>query len=234
MLSLVLPVYNEAPTIAASLRDWHATLSRLGVPFEIVVVDDGSRDDTAGAIAGVQADLPEIQVHRQANAGHGAALLAAYRASRGDVIAQIDGDDEIGTRWFDALWEARGADVFVIGRRDAAQRATVRRVISGVASLLVYVFTSRRVHDGNVPYRLIPRALLDAALGDMPPGLFAPNLALTVYAAATGWRIVEVPVVERARVQRDALGGMRLWRGAVRAARETVRYMRRARHQRRA
>jgi len=221
-LSLVVPVYNEAATIATSLQRWLAAFERARISAECVVVDDGSTDATAKVLAGVARAEPRVRVLRQPNAGHGAAVVTGYRAAVGAWVLQIDGDDEIGDTYFPALWAERTTRGLVLGRRAQGHRAPVRRLISALAAARVRWTSGAAVADANVPYRVLPRVLLLRFLEALPPGVVAPNLAMTLYAGTCGWEVREVPVVERVRdATRRPLGGARLWRTAVRAWRES-------------
>lgn len=227
LVSLVVPVHNEASTIGSSLAGWLAAFDRLGLGVECVVVDDGSVDTTPDVLAAVAAADPRLRVIRQAQAGHGAAVEAAYRAARGTWVVQIDGDDEIGVEYFEVLWAHRVEDGLVLGRRAPSTRAWVRRLISAGAAAYVRATTGARITDANVPYRLLPRRLLEQFLAALPAGTFAPNLVMTMYAGLNGWPVLEVPVVERARVTtRRSLGGARLWRAVFRTLQQSYRFVR--------
>lgn len=231
-LSLVVPAHNEAATIEATILEWLATLARAELRAEVVVVDDGSVDATPQILTALTNRHPALRVIRQPQAGHGAALAAAYRAARGDWVLQIDGDDEIGAAYFDAVWARRLSDGMVLGWRDPSTRAVVRRVITVAAARYVRFVSKAPIHDANVPFRLLPRALLQTFLEAVPPGTFAPNLAMSIFAGHQGWRIAEVPVVERARVQtRQALGGARLWKAVFRTLGQSVAFVRAVKRQ---
>ena len=221
-VSLVVPVYNERRTIAASLVEWLGALTTAGLRAECVVIDDGSTDGTGDVLQSLSDADPRVRVHRQANAGHGAALLAGYRRARGNWVVQIDGDDEIGVSAFPVLWAARSSTGMAIGRRAQGNRAPVRRVVSRAAAGWVRWTTGTAVSDVNVPFRVLPRTRLREFLAAAPDALVAPNLALTVLAGVRGWDLHEVPVVERPRIAtRRALGGTRLWMTVARATRES-------------
>ncbi len=226
-LSIVIPVHDEAPSIAPSIRSWHATLAAHGISAAIIVIDDGSTDGTGSIVEGL--GLDNVTVVRQANAGHGAAVLAGYRLASTPLVLQVDGDDEIGAAQFQALWAARSEAALVLGCREPTTRPVVRRVITTLAGLWLRVLTGRSVRDPNVPYRLVPRALLLSVLEAIPPQTFAPNLAMTLHALRHGWQVTSVPVVEQPRPQRRALGGLRLWQGVARAVRDTATSARRHR-----
>jgi glycosyltransferase involved in cell wall biosynthesis len=227
LVSLVVPVHNEAPTIGASVAAWLEAFDRMGISAECVVVDDGSVDATPDVLAAAAGADSRLRVIRQVQAGHGAAVTTAYRAARGTWVVQIDGDDEIGVEYFAPLWSQRADDGLVLGRRDPSTRAWVRRLISAGAAVYVRVTTGARIADANVPYRLLPRRLLQSFLDALPAGTFAPNLVMTMYAGLNGWPIREVPVVERTRVAtRRPLGGTRLWRAVFRTLQQSLRFVR--------
>ncbi len=224
-VTLVVPAYNERATIASSIAAWLDVLAAAGLTAHCVVVDDGSTDGTDAALAEVAGALPHVKVLRQANAGHGAALLRGYRAATGAWVLQVDGDDEIGPRHFGELWAQRTERGLVLGRRTHADRAFIRRCISRTAAAYVRLVSGARVHDANVPYRLLPRTLLVQFLASLPDGTVAPNLAMTIFAGLQGWEVREVAVVERPRVPtRRPLGGLRLWRTVLLAFSQSRRF----------
>lgn len=224
-VTLVVPAYNEQATIASSLAAWLDVLAASGLTADCIVVDDGSTDGTEAVLADVARDLPQVTVLRQANAGHGAALVRAYRAAKGGWVLQIDGDDEIGPGHFADLWSRKTPEGIVLGRRAHGARAFVRRCISRTAAAYVRLASGARVHDANVPYRLLPRTLLVQFLASLPDGTVAPNLAMTIFAGLQGWEVREVAVVERPRVPtRRPLGGLRLWRTVLLAFSQSRRF----------
>lgn len=92
-LSLVIPAYNEQENIPTLLSRVEASLLQIGRPFEVVIVDDGSSDQTPQLLAEAMARLPWLRVLRmQKNAGQSAAFEAGFEAARGEVIATIDAD----------------------------------------------------------------------------------------------------------------------------------------------
>lgn len=88
-VTVVMPAYNAEPFIAAAI---HSVIAQTWSDWELVVVDDGSTDDTKQILA--RFDDPRIRVHRQANAGEAAARNAALALARGEVVTFLDADDE--------------------------------------------------------------------------------------------------------------------------------------------
>ena len=92
-LSVVVPAYNEAARITPTLQRLHAYLSTQPLRYEIVVVDDGSTDNTIGVVTMLMASVPNLQLVRQSpNRGKGAAVRAGMLAARGQLRVMTDAD----------------------------------------------------------------------------------------------------------------------------------------------
>src|SRR4051812_33590463 len=92
-LSLVIPVYNEQENVPLLLQRVGGALAQLGQPFEVLIIDDGSTDQTPALLAEGQKTFPWLRVLRMAkNGGQSAAFHAGFNASRGQIVATIDGD----------------------------------------------------------------------------------------------------------------------------------------------
>src|SRR5437879_3702902 len=92
-LSLVIPAYNEQESVPTLLQRAEASLARIGKPFEVILIDDGSTDNTPRLLADAMKTRPWLRVLRmKKNGGQSAAFEAGFDAARGDVIATIDAD----------------------------------------------------------------------------------------------------------------------------------------------
>jgi dolichol-phosphate mannosyltransferase len=92
-LSLVIPCYNEQENVPTLLERVEASLSKIGRPFEVIIVDDGCTDDTPKLLADAMKAKPWLRVIRMAcNGGQSAAFETGFEAAQGDVIATIDAD----------------------------------------------------------------------------------------------------------------------------------------------
>jgi glycosyltransferase involved in cell wall biosynthesis len=92
-LTLVIPAYNEQENVPTLLSRVGATLQTIGKPFEVIIIDDGSTDQTPKLLAEGQKQYPWLRVMRmRKNAGQSAAFEAGFEAARGEVIATIDAD----------------------------------------------------------------------------------------------------------------------------------------------
>jgi dolichol-phosphate mannosyltransferase len=92
-LSLIIPAYNEQESVPTLLARVEVSLARIGKPFEVIVIDDGSSDDTPRLLYQAMQSRPWLRVLRmKANGGQSAAFEAGFEAARGDMIATIDAD----------------------------------------------------------------------------------------------------------------------------------------------
>jgi glycosyltransferase involved in cell wall biosynthesis len=229
-LSVVIPVFNEARTIADVVLGWASVLDGLELDYELLVYDDGSTDDTRRILGDLGSRIPRLTVRTHSNRGHGATVLRGYREALGEWVFQTDSDGEVPAGSFPDLWRERHAHDLVLGIRQHRQAAWDRRLVSWLSRLSLRVLFGARVGDANVPFRLVRRAQLRALMAELPGDLFAPNVALAGIAARARLRIGEVPVPYVGRSEgRSSLAGWRIWRAAATAFRQTLAVALRAR-----
>ena len=201
LLSVVVPAWNEAERIAQCLEQLSLRLEHLEP--EIIVVDDGSTDGTAGLCARWLAQRPALDAllvsipHR----GKGAAVHAGARASHGRVVAYIDADMDIGAEEIDHLLAERrrlDLDVVVGSKRRLAWRhigrPLGRRVLSVLFSRVVRLLFRLPVQDTQTGVKLFGGAWLRAIVRQTRVSGFLFDLELLAAANAAGLRIGEVPV----------------------------------------
>ena len=109
-LSLVLACYNEAGHIRESFAEIRETLQRWGRPFEVVFVDDVSRDSTRAILQDLVAAHPDLDLRvilHDRNRGRGATVTDGFRAARGEIAGYLDVDLEVHSRYIPSLVQAR-------------------------------------------------------------------------------------------------------------------------------
>lgn len=223
----VMPVYNEEHCVERVCRDWLEQMREIG--GLLLVVDDGSCDATPEILARLAASDDRLRVVRQANAGHGAAILCGYQqalALGSEWIFQVDSDGEMPASLFPGLWEQRGRAAVLLGHRTGRRTHPVRRALSTVHRWMLGVLFGVRLRDPNIPYRLMHAAELRQLLAHVPRDVFAPNVFLALLAAKAGWLAEgpEVPVAPRHGF--SSIRGWRLVPLAVRTAGELWRFRR--------
>jgi len=202
MISIVVPVYNEAANIGAFLRSVEAEVRE---PHEIVVVYDFPEDTTLPAIAALQPPCPSVRlVQNTLGRGVLTALKAGFQASRGDVIVVMMADCSDEPRDVAAMARLirEGADV-VAGSRYAPGGRQVggpllKRTLSRLAGVSLYYLAGLPTRDATNNFRAYSRRVVEQIPVEGQAS-FALALELTLKAHWRGWRVAEVPTVWRDR-----------------------------------
>lgn len=194
---MVVPIHNEERSLAQLVEGLLVAVRPLGVDFELVLVDDGSKDSSATLLRELQNDVSElVVVLLRRNYGQTAAMAAGFDISQGDVIVTLDGDLQNDPRDIPLLLERlrEGFDL-VSGWRHERQDAALSRLLpSRVANRLIGRVTGVRLHDYGCSLKAYRREVIDNLnlYGELHR--FLPALA-----AIEGARISEVPVNHHAR-----------------------------------
>lgn len=164
-LSVVVPVYNESANIGPLSERLGQVLNATGRTYEVIYVDDGSRDDTAERVRELGREDQTIRLVRLSrNFGHQAALFAGLEAARGEAVITLDGDLQHPPELIPQLIEKwrEGSDVVQTIRRETAGETALKRATSrwfyGVLSRL----TKLEVTPGAADFRLLSRVAVDA------------------------------------------------------------------------
>ena len=224
LLSILVPVHNEASTVATVIERLHTI--DLPLPREIVIVDDGSTDGTREVLDDLARRDETLRViHAERNAGKGAAIRLGLAAARGTIIAIQDADLELDPAQLAALVAPilSGATSVVYGSRFLAGRPAVP-LLTLAANLTLTAVTNllyrSRLTDMETCYKImrtgIARGLqLESNRFDIEPEITAKLLR-------AGHTIVELPVRYEPRRRDD--GKKIKWRDGVHALRVLVRY----------
>ncbi|MEJ2086704.1 MAG: glycosyltransferase family 2 protein, partial [Acidobacteriota bacterium] len=163
-ISVVVPVLDEAETVVELARQVCAILEELEKSFEIVFVDDGSKDETSDRIRGAHEEDPRIRLVRlRRNFGKAAALCAGFDASRGRFLITMDGDlqddpSEI-PRFLDTL-ESKDLDL-VSGWKRKRQDPASKRIPSRLFNWVTRKLAQVDLHDFNCGYKIYRREVLE-------------------------------------------------------------------------
>jgi glycosyltransferase involved in cell wall biosynthesis len=201
-ISVIMPAFNEAPHIERNLRETVDTLSGLGCDFEVIVVDDGSRDDTwqaAGdSLAGHYSNVRLLRYDR--NEGKGNAVMRGTAVATGDYVVFLDSDMDLHPAQLPAFFEimaSQSADVVIGSKLHPQSRVNYplsRRIATiGYYSIVRLLFglplrdtqTGLKVFKAEVLRRVFPKVLVKR---------YAADIEMLVVAHALGYRIREAPV----------------------------------------
>ena len=198
-LSAFFPCFNDAPTIADLVRRVDATLTRLGIAHEVIVVNDGSTDDSLAVLRALADELPGLRiVDHGGNRGYGAALRSGFAAARGEWVFYTDGDAQYDPAEVEQLVASVSEDVDVVqgwklGRNDHWIRALVGRTYHHVVRLAFHL----PVHDTDCDFRLIRASALDRIALHHSSGVICVELLRKL--DRSGARFTEVGVHHYAR-----------------------------------
>ena len=197
MLSIVVPTYNEAGSVTGLAERLHVALA--GRDWELVIVDDGSPDGTADVAAALAPRIPTTVVRRAGKAGLASAVVAGFKAARGDTLVVMDADLSHPPETVPALIDAidRGADL-AVGSRYVTGGGVMdwplkRRVVSRVACLMGNALVP--VRDATSGFFALRRSVIDGVKLN-PIGF---KIGFEVIARGRYKRVVEVPYTFRDR-----------------------------------
>lgn len=164
LVSCVIPAYNEAQNIVPLLQTLHRILAGLGLRHELVVVDDGSQDDTVAQVATQVEALPVRLVQLSRNFGKEIALTAGIDHARGDAAILIDGDfqhpPEMVPEFLDH-WR-RGYDMVYSVRASREGESFAKRAFTRVFYALINAGSRQRIPADTQDFRVLDRRILDA------------------------------------------------------------------------
>jgi glycosyltransferase involved in cell wall biosynthesis len=197
-LSVVIPIYNEAPNLEPLHQELAETLGRWGRPYEVLFIDDGSTDTSFEVLRALQARDPHVRVVQfRRNFGQTAAFAAGFALARGRLIVTSDGDLQNDPRDIPAMVARleEGCDIVCGWRKDRKDAWLTRRLPSMVANRLISWATGVRLNDYGCSLKVFRAEVVKPLrlYGEMHR--FLPALA-----SEMGVRIAEVPVNHRARV----------------------------------
>jgi|SRR5687768_13613340 len=199
-LTVAMPVYNEQETIRAAVADVQRTILDPVPGAELVVVDDGSKDDSGRVLDDIVAADSRVRVIHQENRGHGGALMRALSEARGEYVLLVDSDRQIPLDAFPAAWAdiQKGRDG-VFGVRRRRHDPALRLYLMWLVRVAIRVFFGVRIFDANVPFKLMRRSIWHEALPCIPEGTLAPSLFLAIFVKRKGYDVTEIDVLHRRR-----------------------------------
>ena len=197
VLSIVVPVYNEAGNVRVLYDRLVAVLEPLAIEWELILVDDGSSDGTLDELLRLQAADPRVRpISFSRNFGQQVALTAGWDAARGDAVICMDGDlqhppevlPELVAKW------REGYDVVQAIRTDTANVGSIKRLTSALFYCFINWVSDTPIRPNATDLRLLSREALDALLQCRERDRLVRGLVSWV-----GFRRAEVPFVDAPR-----------------------------------
>jgi glycosyltransferase involved in cell wall biosynthesis len=222
LLSVVVPVYNERPTMAEVIRRIRAV--DLPVDVEVIVVDDGSTDGTDKILAALGDSTVRVLTHPH-NRGKGAAVRTGMEVIRGDLViiqdADLEYDPDDWLRLLDPI--LRGKALVVYGSRFTGERKNMlpmHWIGNRMLSLITNVLYSSTLSDMETCYKLFDRRVIDGLTIESDRFDFEPEITAKVI--RRGHRIYEVPI---SYAGRELTEGKKItWRDGFGAVKALIKY----------
>jgi dolichol-phosphate mannosyltransferase len=196
-ISVVIPLYNEAPNVGPLLTELFPALRAVGRTFEVICVDDGSADGTFAALERFAQKEPGLRVIRfRRNFGQTAAMSAGIEGARGKVIVPMDGDMQNDPADIGRLLAEleSGHDVVSGWRKERKDKEFGRKLPSQIANALISSVSGVRLHDYGCSLKAYRREVLEGVrlYGEM-------HRFIPVYASWQGAKVTEMVVNHRPR-----------------------------------
>ncbi len=189
-LSIVLPAYNEEDNIEGAIEEACAVAASAAPAWEVIVVDDGSRDTTAQRVARMSKGQPRVHlISFPENRGYGAALRAGFYAARGDLIFYTDSDRQFDLSELRYFLPVMDRTDVAIGFRVYRYDPVLRCLLSWVYNRLVSVVFRARVRDVDCSFKLFRREVLEAI--DLETSDFFIDTEMVAKARKWNFRILQ-------------------------------------------
>lgn len=203
MISIIVPVYNEEGRIQGTLISLRETLEALESDYEIIVVNDGSRDNTLAVIK----EIPGIRVvSYPQNRGKGYALRQGIESSRGEYVGFLDGDGEISPHFLGAFFQeiTQGQADVVVGKKTNLKRNPLRKVYSLGFKVIAWLLFDLKV-ETQTGIKLFNHRIRNLNL--LNDG-FIFDLELLIACNDVNMKVVELPVqlTENSKENRFRIG----------------------------
>ncbi len=204
--SLVLPAHNEAENIEPVIRHALNVLPNYFDNFEVIVVNDGSRDRTGAIIDGLSQEDPRVRpIHHRSNRGYGGALTSGFEASTGNYVMFMDSDRQFNIADIERLYPFIATHEIVAGFRMMRQDELHRRVFAEVFNIVVRVFFGVHLRDIDCAFKIFDGDLIRSLQLSSPGALI--NTEIQAKARRQGARLQQVGVRHFPRIAGEATGG---------------------------
>lgn len=203
-ISALMPAHNEGHHLYKNILETAATLEKFSPDFEIILIDDGSSDQTFEQALAAQQNLNNQKIKilkNETNLGKGFALKRGFSESSGDYILFLDADLDIHPEQLEKFWQILNnsrADVVTASKRHRDSKINYplkRKILSDLYYLFTRLIFGLPVRDTQTGFALFKRAVLENVFPKIIVKKYAFSLEVLVVAHYFGYKIVEAPIV---------------------------------------
>ncbi len=201
-LFIIIPAYNEQANIKQVVNDWYPIVEKYGTDSRLVVIDDGSSDNTYKILQELSKERPALTALTKQNGGHGATILYGYKYALdngADYVFQTDSDGQTLPSEFEPFWLARTKYDITIGYRNKRRDGFSRIFVTKILRLVVYICFRVYVLDANTPYRIMSASTLRENLKIIPDDFFLTNVAISAIYKKRRQKVHFIPISFRPR-----------------------------------
>ena len=201
-LYIVIPAYNERENIRSVIEQWYSVVEEVGNESRLLIVNDGSKDDTYEIMQECAKGLPQFIPLTKENGGHGAAVLYGYQyaiENGADYIFQTDSDGLTLPDEFWSFWQEREKYAMLIGYRNKRQDGFLRILVTKVLKLVIRFCFKVSVTDANTPFRLMKASILAENMDKIPKNFNLSNVLISVIYAKKQLPVKYIPITFRPR-----------------------------------
>lgn len=201
-LSVVIPAYNEEGAVRSTIEDVRSALAPTGIPYEIIVIDDGSEDNTRQEAidAGATVDFNQV------NSGYGASLKRGVKQTKHEYVAILDADGTYPAHYLpDMLAQCRDQDM-IVGDRGASMKNVpmIRKPAKFLLNKFASFLAERKLNDLNSGLRVFRRTELIPFLPLLPQN-FSFTTTITLCMSSNGKRMLYTPIEYGKRVGKSKI-----------------------------
>lgn len=197
-----MPTYNEEKNIAYTVMEWLPYLLRGGENSRLLVINDGSDDNTSEILAELKGTYPQLEVVTRENKGHGPTVLEAYRYAidhGADYVFQTDSDGQTSPYGFKGFWDERENYDAIFGNRINRLDGENRKKVENILCKMLRVFFGVKIPDANAPFRLYKAEKLKKYIDLLPENYILPNVMLSVLFCKNKEKVLFKEISFRAR-----------------------------------
>lgn len=201
-LSVIIPAYNEAKHIKDTIMDISRYLSKQDYAFEVVVINDGSKDDTAKICRELESTIYNLKfIDNEKNQGKGAAVKEGILMASGKYRLYLDGDNAISIDHLEKFWPyiKKGYDIVigsieVPGAVKEEEYAPYRIILGKLSKYLIRIMAIWEIHDTQRAFKLFPKEAVENIFPKQIIKRWGFDIEILVIAKRLGYKIKELPV----------------------------------------
>jgi len=201
-LNIIIPCFNEEANIKPLIREWHNIIIKIGNDSKLVLIDDGSTDQTFPLLKKLCKKYNHLVILKKSNEGHGQTLLFGYKYAiekNPDFIFQTDSDRQTNPDEFWQFWKKRNEFDLIIGKRINRKDGLERIFVSKILKLILLIIFKKNIEDANTPFRLIKTKTLNKYIKLIPQKAQLTNVLITVIFSKKNKNIKWIPITFKKR-----------------------------------